>query len=96
MQILADTGCYADLTLPSAPSRAQVAKINSLVDREIIEALKAGALDYVVKPFDVEELKIIEGWLQMSLHLMQLSIKTMELQKASLEAMRGSMGGAQK
>ena len=36
----------------------------------------------------IEELKIIEGWLQMSLNLMQLSIKTLELQKASLEAMR--------
>jgi hypothetical protein len=30
MQILAETGCYADLTLPSAPNRAQVAKINAL------------------------------------------------------------------
>jgi len=36
----------------------------------------------------IEELRIIEGWLQMSLNLMQLSIKTMELQKASLEALR--------
>jgi hypothetical protein len=47
----------------------------------------------------IEELKIIEGWLQMSLHLMQLSIKTMELQKASLEALHaqpssGSQGGS--
>lgn len=32
MQILAETGCYADLTMPSAPSRAQVAKINSLYE----------------------------------------------------------------
>jgi hypothetical protein len=36
----------------------------------------------------IEELKVIERWLQMSLDLMQLSIKTMELQKASLEALR--------
>ena len=44
-------------------------------------------------PAEVErkigELKVIEGWLQMTLNLMQMSIKTMELQKASLEAMRG-------
>lgn len=32
MQILADTGCYADFTLPSAPDRAQTAKINSLYE----------------------------------------------------------------
>lgn len=38
----------------------------------------------------ISELKVIEGWLQMTLSLMQMSIKTMELQKASLEAMRGS------
>jgi hypothetical protein len=32
MEILARTGCYADLTLPSAPSSAQVAKINALYE----------------------------------------------------------------
>jgi hypothetical protein len=32
MQILAETGCYADLTLPSAPNPAQVAKINALYE----------------------------------------------------------------
>ncbi len=36
----------------------------------------------------IGELRVIEGWLQMSLNLMQMSIKTMELQKASLEALR--------
>jgi len=30
MQILADTGCYADLTLPSAPDESQVPKINAI------------------------------------------------------------------
>src|SRR5436189_4739816 len=30
MQILADTGCYADMTLPSAPDRSQVPRINAL------------------------------------------------------------------
>jgi len=32
MQILAETGCYADFTLPSAPNPAQVAKINALYE----------------------------------------------------------------
>lgn len=40
----------------------------------------------------IDELKVVEGWLQMSLNMMQLSIKTMELQKASLEALRGAQG----
>ena len=37
---------------------------------------------------------MVEGWLQMSLNMMQLSIKTMELQKASLEALRGAQPGS--
>ena len=32
MRILAETGCYADLTLPSAPDRSQIAKINALYE----------------------------------------------------------------
>jgi hypothetical protein len=32
MQILAETGCYADFTLPSAPNATQVFKINSLYE----------------------------------------------------------------
>ena len=32
MQILADTGCFADFTLPSAPNAAQVAKVNLLYE----------------------------------------------------------------
>ncbi|HEY0546871.1 MAG TPA: hypothetical protein VGC91_15935 [Pyrinomonadaceae bacterium] len=30
MRVLAETGCYADLTLPSAPDQSQVARINAL------------------------------------------------------------------
>jgi len=32
MQVLAETGCYADLTLPSAPNPSQVGKINVLYE----------------------------------------------------------------
>ncbi len=42
----------------------------------------------------IDELKVIETWLQMSLNMMQLSIKTMELQKASLEALRSQQAPA--
>jgi len=58
------------------------------------------AMFAVLDPLEIDckiaELRIIEKWLTMSVSMMQMSIKTMELQKASLEAMRGSMGGAQK
>jgi hypothetical protein len=42
----------------------------------------------------IGEMKVIEGWLTMSLNLMQMSIKTMELQKASLEALRAAQAPA--
>ena len=34
----------------------------------------------------ITELRIVENWLSMTLNMMQMSIKTLELQKASLEA----------
>jgi hypothetical protein len=52
------------------------------------------ALDPVQIEHKIAELRIIEGWLAMSLNLMQMSIKTLELQHASLEAMHG--GAARK
>lgn len=48
------------------------------------------ALDPAEVARKIDELRVIEGWLQMSLSMTQMSIKTLELQKASLEAMRGA------
>ena len=42
----------------------------------------------------IGELRVIEGWLAMSLNFMQMSIKTLELQKASLEALRSGATAA--
>ena len=42
----------------------------------------------------IGELKVVEAWLTMTLNLMQMSIKTMELQKASLEVLRGAQAPA--
>jgi hypothetical protein len=41
MQVLAETGCYADLSLPSAPSQCQVARINAIYQcgRPLAEAV---------------------------------------------------------
>jgi len=50
------------------------------------------ALDPAEIDRKIAELRIIENWLTMSVSMMQMSIKTMELQKASLEAMRGGSG----
>ena len=48
------------------------------------------ALDPVEVERKIGELRIIEGWLAMSLNLMQISIKTLELQHASLEALHAA------
>lgn len=59
-------------------------------------AAMLAALDPLEIERKIVELRVIENWLTMSVSMMQMSIKTMELQKASLEAMRGSMGAAKK
>jgi hypothetical protein len=48
------------------------------------------ALDPAEFDRKIGELRVIEGWLAMSLNMMQMSIKTMELQKASLLALRSA------
>ena len=53
-------------------------------------AMMFAALDPSEVERKIGELRVIENWLAMSLSMMQMSIKTMELQKASLEAMRGT------
>ena len=45
------------------------------------------ALDPAEIERKIGELRVIEGWLAMSLNMTQMSIKTLELQQASLEAM---------
>ena len=58
------------------------------------------AMFAVLDPAEIDrkiaELRIIENWLTMSVNMMQMSIKTLELQKASLEAMRGTARGEAK
>ncbi len=54
-------------------------------------ALLFAALDPAEVQRKIDELKIVENWLTMSLSMLQMSVKTLELQKASLEAMRGSV-----
>ena len=50
-------------------------------------AMMFAALDPAELERKIAELRIIESWLSMSLSMMQMSIKTIELQKASLEAL---------
>ena len=54
------------------------------------------ALDPAEVERKIDELRIIEGWLSMSLNMMQMSIKTLELQHASLEALHAAHGPAAK
>lgn len=60
-----------------------------------------GLLTPTLNPEDIErkisELKSVENWLNMNLGFLQMSIKTMELQKAALEALMPKQeGGEQK
>ena len=48
------------------------------------------ALDPVEVERKIAELRVIEGWLAMSLNLTQMSIRTLELQHASLEALQAA------
>ena len=56
-------------------------------------AMMFAALDPAEIERKIAELRIVEGWLAMSLNLMQMSVRTLELQKASLEALRGPPHG---
>ena len=49
-------------------------------------AMMFAALDPNEIDRKITELRIVENWLSMSLNMMQMSIKTLELQRASLEA----------
>jgi hypothetical protein len=43
----------------------------------------------------IGELRIVENWLSMTLNMMQMSIRTLELQKASLEAISAAQQSMQ-
>lgn len=51
-------------------------------------AMMFAALDPAQIERKIGELRVVEGWLAMSLALMQTSIKTLELQQAALVALR--------
>ncbi len=53
-------------------------------------AMMFAALDPAEIDRKIGELRIVENWLSMSLNMMQMSIKTIELQKASLEALNAA------
>jgi hypothetical protein len=58
-------------------------------------AMMFATLDPVEIDRKIAELRIVENWLSMSLNLMQMSIKTLELQKASLEAIAAAQQSMQ-
>ena len=43
----------------------------------------------------ISELKTVETWLTMNLGFLQMTIKTLEMQKAALESLAGSASGSQ-
>lgn len=75
---------------PAAPSINAMSAMMGGVMPGMLPFPNPAAMFAALDPAEVErrigELKVIEGWLAMSLNLMQMSIKTLELQHASLEA----------
>jgi Skp family chaperone for outer membrane proteins len=69
-------------SIPAAPAAPAFAFPNP--------AMMFAALDPAEVQRKIDELKVVENWLSMSLAMMQMSVKTLELQKASLEALRGA------
>lgn len=53
-------------------------------------------LDPVEIERKIQELKVVENWLAMNVTLLQTTIKTLELQKVSLEALRAAHAPAAK
>jgi len=58
-------------------------------------AMMFAALDPAEIDRKITELRIVENWLSMSLNMMQMSIKTLELQRASLEALSAAQQSMQ-
>jgi hypothetical protein len=77
---------HAAASAPSAASPAMPGGMPGMLAFPNPAAMFA-ALDPAQVERKIAELRIIEGWLAMSLNLMQMSIKTLELQQASLEAL---------
>ncbi len=81
----------------SPPSPAQAPAMQDLMGSMMPGMLpfpNPAAMFAALNPVEIErkigELRIIEGWLAMSLNVMQMSIKTLELQLASLEALNAA------
>jgi hypothetical protein len=76
-------------TMPGAPGAGQTGAM---------PLPNPAAMFATFDPAEIErkigEMKIVESWLAMTLNVTQMSIKTMELQKASLEALRSAQTAA--
>jgi hypothetical protein len=87
----------ADAPAPQTTHSAQPSAVHAMMGSMMPGMLpfpNPAAMFAALDPVEVErkigELRIIEGWLAMSLNLMQMSIKTLELQHASLEALHAA------
>ena len=100
------TGAVAPSAPPSAAPAQPEAPATEPGSPSAFQALMGGmmpgmlpfpnpaAMFAALDPAEIErkigELRIIEGWLAMSLNMTQMSIKTLELQQASLEALQAA------
>ena len=83
-----------DAGSPAATASAAMQSMMGGVMPGMLPFPNPAAMFAALNPVEVErkigELRVIEGWLSMSLNVMQMSIKTLELQLASLEALHAA------
>jgi hypothetical protein len=100
----AGAGAAMPVPVAGAGATAQSAAPNAIPG--MVAGIMPGMLSFpnpaamfaALDPAEVErkigELRIIEGWLAMSLNLVQMSIRTLELQRAALETLRAGRAPA--
>jgi hypothetical protein len=101
---MSPAGAQAGDTPPSAAAGASAAAAMPGMMAGVMPGLlpfpNPAAMFAALDPVEVErkiaDLKVVEGWLAMSLNLMQMSIKTLELQHASLEALQAAHAPARR
>ncbi|HET7135063.1 MAG TPA: PhaM family polyhydroxyalkanoate granule multifunctional regulatory protein [Casimicrobiaceae bacterium] len=83
-----------------APSAGRASTASPWSPQSMFAFPNPAAMFAALDPAEIDrrigELRVIEGWLSMSLNMMQMTIRTLELQRTSLEALHAAQTPAKK